>query len=87
MVAIERCVATQQKLLAEVESRVDDLPAHFRRRLLGGRIVFAMTYGESPAAEHLGVEAEGFAAVALEMQMRTGMHDAELRCSIGGVRF
>src|SRR5215469_416563 len=81
LVAIRRCVTTQQELLAEVEPRMDDLLAHLRRSLLcaGG---LAIGHREpDPAAENLGVEAEGFAAVALEMQVCTGIHDAELRNS------
>src|SRR5262245_8854041 len=87
VVAIGRCIATQQELLAEIEARVDDLVAHIRRSLLraGG---FTVGHREhDPAAENFGVEAESFAAVALEMQMRTGMHGAVLRCSNRAVRF
>src|SRR6516164_1673476 len=79
VIAIRWCVATQQELLTEVEPRVDDLVAHFRWSLLrtGG---FAIRHREhDPAAENFGVDAVSFAALALEMQMRAGMHDVELR--------
>jgi hypothetical protein len=75
LIVTGRCIATQQELPAEVEACMDDLVAHFRRSLLSGGGLPEGHRKHDPAAENFGVGVEGFATVALEMQMRTGIHD------------
>ena len=54
---------------------MDDLPAHFGRRVLGAR-GFAVGHREhDSAAESLGVEVESLAAVALEVDVGSGFHE------------
>src|SRR5207253_6678158 len=80
LVAVRRRIAAEQILAAEVDACVDDLPAHFGRRVLGSR-GFAVGHREhDSAAESLGVEVESLAAVALEVDVGSGLHEVTPCC-------
>src|SRR2546430_6872142 len=75
VVVLCRRVAAEEELASEIDARVDDLVARFRRGLLRpGR--FAVGHREHDlAAEGAGVEVERLTAVAVEMQVGAGLHD------------
>src|SRR5580658_10489810 len=73
LVAIAGGVAAEQILAADLEPCVDDLVAHFRRGLLARRGLPESHRKHDLAAERSRVEIEGFAAVALEVQVRSGL--------------
>src|SRR5947208_11376591 len=74
VVVLCRRVAAEEALASEIDPRVDDLVARFRRGLLRARR-FAVGHREHDlAAEGPGVEVERLTAVAVEMQMGAGLH-------------
>src|SRR6478736_9707681 len=78
LIALRGRIAAVELPVAEVQARVNDLVAHLRGRF-GRRRRLPVRHGEHDlAAEGPGIEIEGLAAVALEMQVGTGLHGDSL---------